>query len=184
MPPACEMSRFRFLGDLAEIGHVGSVVEDWTGWLTFFGSLTNYGQWRCRSSRVSRYYRDLASHVTCSGRLAMSEVHSTSGSTRREFLRAGGLLAAGLGVAPLLSACATVRPGEGINLEEITVAELQGAMNAGRLDAETLVQMYLARIQAIDRSGPTLRSVQEINPDAIPIARALDEERRAKRVRG
>ena len=114
----------------------------------------------------------------------MSEVHSTSGSTRREFLRAGGLLAAGLGVAPLLSACATVRPGEGINLEEITVAELQGAMTAGRLDAETLVQMYLARIQTIDRSGPTLRAVQEINPDAIPIARALDEERRAKRVRG
>jgi amidase len=114
----------------------------------------------------------------------MSEVHSTPGSTRREFLRAGGLLAAGLGVAPLLSACATVRPGEGINLEEITIAELQGAMTAGRLDAETLVQMYLARIQALDRSGPTLRSIQEINPDAIPIARALDEERRAKRVRG
>jgi amidase len=46
------------------------------------------------------------------------------------------------------------------------------------------VGMYLARIQAIDRSGPTLRSVQEINPDAIPIARALDEDRRAGRVRG
>jgi amidase len=57
-------------------------------------------------------------------------------------------------------------------------------MTAGRLDAETLVQLYLTRIQTIDRSGPTLRSVQETNPDAIAIARALDEERRAKRMRG
>jgi amidase len=94
------------------------------------------------------------------------------------------MLAAGMSVAPLLSACATIVPGEGINLEEITVADLQAAMTAGRLDAETLVQMYLTRIQSIDRSGPTLRSVQELNPDAVAIARSLDEERRAKRVRG
>jgi amidase len=94
------------------------------------------------------------------------------------------MLAAGMSVAPLLAACATVTPGEGIHVEEISIADLQAAMTAGRLDAETLVQMYLARIQAIDRSGPTLRSVQEINPDAVAIARGLDEERRAKRVRG
>ncbi|MGH7304365.1 MAG: amidase [Candidatus Rokuibacteriota bacterium] len=90
-----------------------------------------------------------------------------------------------MSAAPLLAACATVGiPGAGINLEEITIAQLQAAMTAGRLDAETLVRMYLARIQTIDRGGPTLRSVQEINPDAIPIARALDEDRRAGRVRG
>jgi amidase len=95
------------------------------------------------------------------------------------------MLAAGMSVVPLLSACATVGvPGAGIKLEEISIAELQAAMTAGRLDSQTLVQMYLARIQSIDRSGPTLRSVQEINPDAILIARALDEDRRAGRVRG
>jgi amidase len=106
-------------------------------------------------------------------------------TTRRDFLRTSGLVAAGMTVAPLLAACATVRvPGAGINLEEAGVAELQAAMTAGRLDAETLVQMYLARIQAIDRSGPTLRSVQEINPDAVAIARTLDQERKAGRVRG
>ena len=114
----------------------------------------------------------------------MSEARGIKGSTRREFLRTGGMLAAGMSVAPLLSACATITPGEPINVEEISIADLQAAMTAGRLDAETLVQMYLTRIQAIDRSGPTLRSVQEINPDAIAIARSLDEERRAKRVRG
>ena len=115
----------------------------------------------------------------------MGEARGTRGSTRREFLRTSGLAAAGLSIAPLLAACASVRiPGAGINVEEMGVAELQAAMTAGHLDAESLVQKYLARIQAIDRTGPTLRSVQEINPDAIPIARALDEERKAGRVRG
>jgi amidase len=115
----------------------------------------------------------------------MGEARGTRGSTRRDFLRTSGLAAAGLSIAPLLVACASVRiPGAGINVEEMGVAELQAAMTAGHLDAESLVQKYLARIQAIDRTGPTLRSVQEINPDAIPIARALDEERKAGRVRG
>ena len=113
----------------------------------------------------------------------MDEARGTT--TRRDFLRTSGMMAAGMSVAPLLAACATVRvPGAGINIEEAGVAELQAAMSAGRLDAETLVQMYLKRIQAIDRGGPTLRSVQEINPDAIAIARGLDEERKAGRVRG
>jgi hypothetical protein len=66
----------------------------------------------------------------------------------------------------------------------MSIAEIQAAIKAGRLDAESLVKMYLARIETIDRNGPTLRSVQEINPDAIPIARALDEERKAGRSRG
>jgi len=95
------------------------------------------------------------------------------------------MAAAGLSIAPLLAACASVRiPGAGINVEEMGVAELQAAMGAGRLDAQSLVQKYLSRIQSIDRTGPTLHSVQEINPDAIPIARALDEERKSGRVRG
>src|SRR5437879_12011555 len=109
----------------------------------------------------------------------MGEALSGIGTTRRDFLKTGGMLAAGMSVAPLLSACATVgAPGPITSVEEISIAEIQAAMTAGRLDAESLVQMYLARIQAIDRNGPTLRSVQEINPDALPIARALDEERK------
>jgi hypothetical protein len=37
-------SHFRFLGDLAEIGHFGAVVRDWTGWLSIYGPMTNSGQ--------------------------------------------------------------------------------------------------------------------------------------------
>jgi len=115
----------------------------------------------------------------------MGEVRGGMGMTRRDFLRTSGRLAAGMSVAPLLSACATVGiPDPITNVEEISIAEIRAAMTTGRLDAESLVQMYLARIQAIDRSGPTLRSVQEINPDALMIARALDEERKAGRSRG
>jgi amidase len=69
-------------------------------------------------------------------------------------------------------------------LEEATIAELQAAMASGRLKAHTLVEMYLARIHAIDRNGPKLRSILEINPDALTIARALDEERRMRGPRG
>jgi len=115
----------------------------------------------------------------------MGEARHGTGSTRRDFLKTGGWLAAGLSVTPLLSACATVGgPGPITDVEEISIAEIQAAMAARRLDAESLVQMYLARIQAIDRTGPTLHSVQEINPDALAIARTLDEERKAGRLRG
>jgi amidase len=70
------------------------------------------------------------------------------------------------------------------DLEEATVAELRARMETGRDTSRTLVDKYLARIQAIDRSGPELRSVLEINPDAQSIADALDAERKAGRVRG
>jgi amidase len=69
-------------------------------------------------------------------------------------------------------------------LEEITVAELQGAMGSGRLSAEQVTRLYLERIQAVDRSGPSVNSVIEVNPDALAIARAMDQERAAGKVRG
>ncbi|HET6318350.1 MAG TPA: amidase [Chloroflexota bacterium] len=69
-------------------------------------------------------------------------------------------------------------------LEEISIAELQRRMTAGELSAQRLVEHYVERIEAIDRGGPTLRSVLEINPDAIGIAEQLDGERAAGRLRG
>jgi len=106
-------------------------------------------------------------------------------STRREFLRKGGLVIGGLALSPLLGACTTVGAGRrDATVEETTIITLQEAMQAGRLTAESLVDIYLQRIEAIDRSGPTLRSVQEVNPDARAIAAALDAERRAKGPRG
>ena len=71
-----------------------------------------------------------------------------------------------------------------IELEEATIDNLQQAMTRGQVTARQLVEMYLARIESIDRSGPTLRSIIEVNPDALAIADALDRERKEKGVRG
>jgi len=69
-------------------------------------------------------------------------------------------------------------------LEETTLADLQTAMASGRMTARSITQQYMDRIQALDRTGPTLRAVLEINPDALSIADTLDRERKAGRVRG
>jgi amidase len=102
-------------------------------------------------------------------------------STRRAFLVTSGLFAAGMTMRPLVRAFGG--PVE-FNVEEVTIATLQAAMQAGRLTAEALLDLYLQRIQALDWNGPTLRAVQEINPDAHAIAQALDAERRTTGPRG
>jgi amidase len=70
------------------------------------------------------------------------------------------------------------------DLEEATIADLQQRMQSGRETARSLVEKYLARIDAIDRSGPSLRSVLEVNPDALAIADRLDAERKIRGPRG
>ena len=70
------------------------------------------------------------------------------------------------------------------DLEEKTIVELQAAMQVGQLMAQTLVEYYLARIEAIDQTGPQLRSVIELNPEALAIAEALDAERADRGPRG
>ncbi len=69
-------------------------------------------------------------------------------------------------------------------LEEITVVELQQGMETGKYTARSIAEKYLARIEAVDRSGPELRAVIETNPDALAIAEALDKERKEKGPRG
>jgi amidase len=69
-------------------------------------------------------------------------------------------------------------------LEEATIADLQEMMGSGRMTAERIVALYLERIERIDRGGPHLNAVIQVNPDALAIARALDRERREKGPRG
>lgn len=69
-------------------------------------------------------------------------------------------------------------------LEEFTIPELQEAMASGQYTSRRLVELYLARIEEIDRHGPALRSVIEVNPDALAIAEELDAERRERGARG
>src|SRR5262245_1176943 len=85
----------------------------------------------------------------------------------------------------VLAAIVVQRPAaQPFPLEEATAAQLQDAMTSGRYTAHQIADMYLRRIEEIDRNGPTLRSVIEINPDALAIADALDAERKAKGPRG
>jgi len=67
-----------------------------------------------------------------------------------------------------------------IDLQELSLADIQVALADGRLSAESLTSGYLERIQRIDRDGPGLRAVIELNPQAREIARALDLERRVQ----
>jgi amidase len=69
-------------------------------------------------------------------------------------------------------------------LEEATIAQLQNWMAEGRYTSRQLVEMYLRRIEEIDRGGPRLRSIAETNPDALAIADKLDQERKTKGARG
>jgi amidase len=78
---------------------------------------------------------------------------------------------------------ATLAP-DTFEFEEATVADLQDAMSSGRLTARALVETYSGRIQRLDRAGPALRTVIEMNPDAAAIADQLDRERQEGRLRG
>ena len=98
-----------------------------------------------------------------------------------------GLAALGLCVA--LLPCAGHAAGKPVkkgapDVVEASVAELQAAMTAGRTSARELTAAYLARIRTVDKAGPRLNSVIEVNPDALAIAAGLDEERKAKGPRG
>jgi amidase len=75
-------------------------------------------------------------------------------------------------------------PTAAFDLEELTIAGLQLRMASGSDTARSLARKYLARIDAIDRSGPALHSVLEVNPEALDIADRLDAERKSGHLRG
>jgi amidase len=68
--------------------------------------------------------------------------------------------------------------------DEVAIATLQAAMKSGKLTARSIATKYLARIDAIDKHGPAVNSIIELNPDALAIADALDRERRENGPRG
>ncbi len=123
----------------------------------------------------------------------MSEKRSAG---RREFLKQGAMgtvaAAAGLGGAVRVGARVTSRSDSAaasmdvraFELDEITFGELQDGMASGKYTSRSITEKYLARIAEIDASGPTLRSVIEVNPDALEIADAMDKERAGSKVRG
>jgi amidase len=109
---------------------------------------------------------------------------------RRKFLRAGLLGGLAVVVTPKLARAGasltgapTAQTGK-FDWEELTIADAQVALKSGKLSARRFTEMYLERIQKIDRSGPALNAVIELNPEALDIADALDRERKQGRVRG
>ena len=99
---------------------------------------------------------------------------------RRGFVRIGAAGSAALALAP--EAGAAVK-GDGAILDAGAVQQ-QARMKAGTLTSHALVSQYLARIGAIDKAGPRLNSVIELNPEALAIAGELDRERAAGKLRG
>jgi len=116
----------------------------------------------------------------------------TSRSSRRNFLQRTAIAGAATALCPALSAAREsssdrtpsapeVKPFE---LDEITIADLEEGMNSGRFTARSLVEQYSARIDQVDKHGPAVNAIIELNPDALVIADALDHERKSKGARG
>src|SRR5688572_16081295 len=111
---------------------------------------------------------------------------------RRNFLINSSL--AGLSLTILSSSCnqkadstleiSDPKKDEKFLLAEGTVDELQQKMASGELTARALTELYLKQIEQVDKNGPTLNSIIEVNPDALSIADAMDQERKSGKVRG
>ena len=113
-------------------------------------------------------------------------------SSRRNFLHCAVTTSAVAAVYPALGAAheitartkppaSEVKPFE---LDEITISELQDGMKSGKFTARALTERYSARIAEIDKNGPAVNAIIEMNPDAFSIADSLDQERKAKGPRG
>ena len=115
----------------------------------------------------------------------------TTSTSRRKFLTASLAAGAGMTILPVLAEAHELESNVAVpstitefELDEATFTDLQKGMESGKFTARSITAKYLARIEAIDKNGPKLNSVIEINPDALAIADALDKERKAGKVRG
>ena len=113
---------------------------------------------------------------------------------RRTFLTTATIASAGFSTL-LISGCTSntkkneetesiVDSIEIFELEEETISSLREKLASGKYSSEQLVELYLKRIETIDKSGPKLNSVIEINPDAVSIAKEMDHEMKAGKSRG
>lgn len=109
---------------------------------------------------------------------------------RRKFLK--NTSAAGLTISSIFNITSSANtqstsahnPADNFDLNEITIDALQQAMQSGKQTSRSITALYLKRIEIIDKNGPSLNSVIELNPDALSIADAMDAERKAGKLRG
>lgn len=88
------------------------------------------------------------------------------------------------GVAALGNAGAVGDGGASGRWTNLSLRELEAALVSGEVSSVALCEFYLARIEAMNTRGPELRAILELNPDALAIAAALDQERKVKGPRG
>ncbi len=114
-------------------------------------------------------------------------------NSRRTFLGTGMRATLATAVYPALGSARVADPppsasgtaqGGTFELDEITIDDAQKALQSGQYSSRSLTEKYLARIQEIDKTGPQLNSVIEVNPDALRIADAMDRERNSKKPLG
>jgi amidase len=114
-------------------------------------------------------------------------------ANRRSFLKTtliGGAAVSLTPVYPALAAAREIAPPTAVpdikpfELDEVTISTLQDGMKSGKFTARSVVEKYSARIDEIDKRGPAINAIIELNPDALSIADALDQERKAKGPRG
>ncbi|HET7583715.1 MAG TPA: amidase [Gemmatimonadaceae bacterium] len=130
---------------------------------------------------------------------ARSSGEETGAIDRRRFVRMAAVSGAAVVALGGITTACTRDPAHGnerdahratpdappeFELDEATIVQLQEGMRSGKYTAHSITQLYLDRIAAMDRAGPTLRAVIETNPQALEIAAALDAERKAGKVRG
>jgi amidase len=132
---------------------------------------------------------------------ALPSKFNSNSNSRRNFLRNGVTATLATAACPALGSARVAAlprspspapaPGPAVvdfkkdfELDEITIDDIQKAFQSGQHSSRSLTEKYLARIQEIDKAGPRVNSVIEVNPDALQIADALDRERKEKSPRG
>ncbi len=111
--------------------------------------------------------------------------------SRRGFLKTGirgGAVAAALPFLPGFERGTSPEqqpnPIPSFEFDEVTISELSDGMKSGKYTARSIAEAFLRRIQEVDKAGPSLNSIIELNPDALSIADDLDREQKAKGPRG
>lgn len=116
---------------------------------------------------------------------------SSSGESRRRFLKTGMLGGMAAAMLPSLSfAEKSIAPYAGkaviksFDLDEITIGEISEGLKSGTYTVRSITEKYISRIKEIDKDGPAINSVIQLNPDALKIADELDKELKEKGARG
>jgi amidase len=112
--------------------------------------------------------------------------------SRRRFLATSAVAGLGSSLLPALAGAraftttpgAPMHPMPAFELDEISISELQDGMKSGKYTSRSITEKYHARIDAIDKQGPAINALIEINPDALQIAETMDKERKSGNIRG